>query len=184
MKRDRLIINLFVLCFAVLVSGCGRQIETGGVHDEDGLPGPDVQTGGASQDAVVIENSGQLVTRSYDLDGFDQVEASMFDLEIRQAQAYKVTIEVEKNALEHIRVSVENGRLKLSLAPGVSYNMVNIPLRAQIAMPAMKGITLDLASDATVTGFDCKDSLHKELALGSSLTCDLGKEQVRFEAEF
>ena len=62
--------------------------------------------------------------------------------------------------------------------------MVDIPLRAQITMPVLAVVSLDLGSESTAAGFDCGDNLRKELKLGSSLTCELGAEQVRFEAEF
>jgi hypothetical protein len=189
MKRDLFQVTVFLLFALVLLCGCGRQGDVDGVHEEAGVHGdspigPKVQAGADSTGAIVIENSGQLVTRSYDFSGFDAVEASMFDLAIQQGDRFAVSIEVDQNALEHVRVAMEGSALKLGLAPGESYNMVDIPLQAQITMPELEAITLDLGSETIVSGFDCDQSLSKTLTLGSSLTCDLGTEQVRFEAEF
>ena len=194
MKRDLLRITVFVLCFTVLLSGCDWQSDPAGVHEEGGVhnsegvlenssKGPDIQVGAESQDAIVIEDSGRLVTKPYDFEGFDEIEASMFDLDIRHGEPYAVIIEVEENALDYVQVVMENNRLELGLAPGEAYNMADIRLRAQITLPELAAIALDLGSDSTATGFDC-GALHKDLRLGSSLTCDQGAEQVRFEAEF
>lgn len=189
MKPYRMLVYSLVLFIALIVVACGSSGDAEGVHGPGGVQGDaqiglNIQASGESGNVIVIENSGQLATRAYDVAGFDEVEASMFDLDIRPGEMYTVTVEVEKNALPHVRVSVEDGRLKLGLAPDETYNMVNVPLRAQIAMPELAAIVLDLSSTATLTGFDCSGSLAKTLTLGSSLTCDLGAEQVRFEVEF
>jgi hypothetical protein len=189
MKRHRLQVTVFLFCIVVLLCACGRQDDPAGVHEDGGVHGdatigPKVQTGGDATGAIEIENSGQLVTQSYDFSGFDAVEASMFDLDIQRGDRHAVFIEVEKNAFDHVRLDLEGGVLKLGLATDQSYNMTNIPLRATITMPALKAITLDLGSETTLAGFNCGDELAKTLTLGSSLNCNLGSDQVRFKASF
>jgi hypothetical protein len=178
--------TLFVLLIAgALLVGCGGS-DPEGVHGPDGVLGdstigPDSQPSDMGENVIQINNSGQLVTRSYDFEGFNAVEANFFDVDIHQGEDFAVTIELEKNALDYVQVRVEDGRLTLGLNPSQTYQMSDIPMRAEVTMPELSELDLSMSAESTIHGFESDGDLAITLNLSSSLTGDLVARDVSFD---
>jgi len=116
---------------------------------------------GCSGPGVVsdIFGSGNLVSRSYDLDGFTKIDANnAADVEVIRGDTYSVQVEVSENLASQLEVSVKGDMLYIALKndPRGSWK-----LRAKVTMPELTGLTLNGAS-----------SLSAELA-GEDLIADL-----------
>ncbi len=111
-----------------------------------------------------VTGSGTLVSRSYDLEGFSQIDADVVaDVKVTRGDAYSVNVEVDDNVASRLEVSVKGDTLHITLKDA-AYNKVT--LRAQVTMPRLTGVTLDGAS-----------TLHAELA-GEDLTLNLDGASV------
>ncbi len=127
---------LVAAVFVVLLAGCS---------------GPDL--------VLDIVGSGNLTSRSYDLDGFTRIDAdSAADVEVTRGDTYSVQVEVDEDLASQLEVSVEGDTLYVALANGPQ---VTYKFRARVTMPELTGVTLDGAS-----------SLSAELA-GEDLSADL-----------
>jgi hypothetical protein len=144
-----------VLSAALLVAGCGR-------------------IGGG-----VIRPSGNLVTRQEDLAGFDRLDVGHgFDVEVRQGESFNVTLRVDENAVDHLKVELEGGTLYLGLKEPF-YVTLNVPLQATITMPELTGLVLSGGTDGTITGFRSTDPVAIDLSGGSDLRGDIEAGDVR-----
>jgi hypothetical protein len=124
--------------------------------------------------------AGETTTRNYDLANFDRIEAGhAFDIEITRSDNYSVVITTGENVFERLSVTVADGALKIDLDTPF-FNLTHSP-RAVITMPALRGVDLSGASDATATGFASGDDFATELSGASTL--DIEVQTGRFEAE-
>jgi hypothetical protein len=100
-----------------------------------------------------IRGSGELVTRTFDLEGFDAVEASYsFDVEITRDDAFSVEVTVDDNIADRLEVELRRSTLELSLEPGLSIS--NVTLRAVVTMPELTSVEASGASRIAFEGFD------------------------------
>jgi hypothetical protein len=106
-----------------------------------GCTGPEIP-------AEIVTGSGNLVSRSYDLDGFSQINADVVaQVEVTRGDAYSVKVEVDDNLEPRLQVSVTGDTLYIDLKDA-AYNKATV--RAQVTMPKLTGVTLNGAS--TLTG--------------------------------
>jgi hypothetical protein len=106
----------------------------------------------------VVAGSASLTTQDFALDGFSRVQAeSSFNVEIMQGTSYAVTVTVNDNLKDSLRVSKNGDTLVLSVRKGYSYP--NSTFRAQIIMPSLKELKLTGASRAAASGFTARDNL-------------------------
>lgn len=128
----------------------------------------------------IITGSGDIVSQEEDISGFDEVSASHnFDVNIKQGEDYEVTIRIDDNLLDDLEVVKRGDTLEI----GFKRNIVtrNVTMEANITMPALRGVDLSGASDATITGFDSNDEFNAGLSGASSLVGDLGAGNVRLD---
>ena len=107
-----------------------------------------------------LVGSGNLVSRSYDLSGFTQIEADdAAQIVVTRGDAYSVNVEVDDNVESRLEVSVTGDTLHIGLADGL-YS--NVTLQAQVTMPKLTGVTLNGASRLTgeLAGEDLTTNLN------------------------
>ncbi len=113
---------------------------------------------GCHPSGVEITGSRTLITKTYDLQNFTQVELSRaFDTEITQSDNFSVIITVDDNIIDFLVVQKSGSTLRIGLKSGRNY--LNITNRAAIKMPAISGIVLKDASSASVSGFASAENL-------------------------
>jgi hypothetical protein len=96
----------------------------------------------------IVTGSGNLVSRSFDLDDFSKINADVVaQVEVTRGDAYSVKVEVDDNLEPRLRVSVTGDTLYINLTDA-AYSKAT--LRAQVTMPKLTGVTLNGAS--TLTG--------------------------------
>jgi len=106
---------------------------------------------GVGAKSETITGSGELVSRSFDLDGFARIDADFAaQVTVTRGDAYSVNVEVDDNVASRLAVSVKGDTLHIRLKNG-SYS--NHTVKAQVTMPRLTGVTLSASS-----------SLHAELA--------------------
>jgi hypothetical protein len=158
---------MFIVCAVLVVgllAGCGGRPDTGHMGPKGDL-GP--SSSGLAEDAIVIEESGVLVTEEYLFTDFSQLEIGMFDAEVRQGKGYSVVLKMDKNVLDHVQVTQEGETLRIGLDPSESYQMEDIHMRAEISMPTLTRLNMGLVEDGQITGFRSEDDLVIDLSKSS-----------------
>jgi hypothetical protein len=134
---------------------------------------------GLSQTVV---GSGQTVTTEQDLSGFSKVEASSaFRVNITRSDKYSVEITVDEKVKPYLDVAVKGDTLHIGLKPGTALTGASGPLDAVVTMPALKGLALSGACNATIGGFKSQDRLDTELSGASKLNGEIEAGDIRME---
>jgi hypothetical protein len=114
-------------------------------------------SGDYSEESPRARRSGPVASVSRDLSGFDRVDArGMWQIDIKQGEAWDVVLAYPENAENRLDVRVENGRLVLEeKGRGWSWfgRSDDETLEAAVTMPALEGIDLSGASELTLSGF-------------------------------
>jgi hypothetical protein len=111
----------------------------------------------------VKAGSGHLTTRSFDFADFSRISAGYaFELEVTQAANYSVSVTLDDNLTDYLRVDIKGDTLKLEMQSSRLYRSTN--LRAVVTMPRLKELTLSGASRADVANFTAKDDLHLDFS--------------------
>ena len=115
-----------------------------------------------------ITGSGDVVTRTFDYQGFTAIDTGNgFSLEVTQGDQYSITVSVDDNVVDRLKVSKSGDTLSIGLDPG-SYNNMN--LVARINMPALNGIELSGGSNGDISGFTSTHDFDVALSGGSWAT--------------
>jgi hypothetical protein len=123
-------------------------------------------------DGGAIRGSGDLVTIEEDHDGFVAVEiGDTFHVEIARGATYSVSITTDDNVADHVRVSVDDDRLRIRMDDDHSYR--DATLEATITMPAIERLAVSGVSTAALSGFRSDDDLELEISGASTLTGDV-----------
>jgi hypothetical protein len=113
--------------------------------------------------------SGNLLTQEFEFSDFTRVEVgSAFQVEIAQADSYRVSVTADDNLFEYIQVSKEGETLKIGLKLLPLRPLFNT-LRAEISMPQIDDLGLSGATRGTVSGFNSTENLDIEVSGASSL---------------
>jgi len=129
-----------------------------------------------------LTGSGNVVTREFDLSGFDQVEVTnAFEVEIRQGDAFSVIVRVDDNVEQYLDVVQQASTLRIGLKPISSGTMSATTLEAEVTMPALTGLELSGASDVSVADFKSTVPLYVEVSGASSLRGDIEAGGLRFD---
>jgi hypothetical protein len=100
----------------------------------------------------VVQGSGKLETREYDLSDFTRVEiSSAFEFAISQADSYRVSVTADDNLFQHLDISRDGETLKIGLKTILSLGSAT--LQAEIAMPRLLEVDISGASSGTASGF-------------------------------
>ena len=126
-----------------------------------------------ASDEETIAGSGNIVTRQQEVEDFSVVEASStFEVNITRAASFSVSVTADDNLFDHISVSRIGRVLKIDVESGLI--LVRHTLKADIAMPELKGVRLSGVSRGNVTGFRSSDDLDIDLSGASRLDGDIG----------
>jgi hypothetical protein len=127
-----------------------------------------------------IEGSGDVVTREFDLTGFDKVDVShAFAVDIRQGESFSVMVGIDDNLVEYLRVEKQGSTLKIGLQPGRNY--LNTHATAEVTMPELTGLDLSGASRGTTSGFKSSRDLNVDSSGASRLSGDIECGDARFD---
>lgn len=75
--------------------------------------------------AAVINGSGNLVTETREVSGFDSIDLSgSGEVIITQGSGETLTVETDDNVMEHVESEVRNGTLHLGFKPGI--NLIDV----------------------------------------------------------
>jgi predicted small secreted protein len=116
----------------------------------------------------VVVGSGKLETKQFNFSDFSQVAiSSAFEFEIVQSDSYRVSITADDNLFEHIQVSQTGDTLEIGLKTVPSLGPVT--LKAEIAMPELRGLDISGASRGTASGFSSSEDIDIAVSGASSL---------------
>jgi hypothetical protein len=156
--RDKAIFVVCVVCAIALLVGCGP-------------------SGGNT-----ITGSGNVVSREEQVTGFEKLDIGWaFHVEVTQSEAFKVTIRVDDNLLEHVDVSKRGDTLKIGLKDDTRFTVKDGTLEATVTMPTLTSLEVSGAGRANLTGFDSDASFGAKLSGASRLTGDLSCGNAAFD---
>lgn len=116
----------------------------------------------------VVVGSGKLETKQFNFSDFSQVDiGSAFEFEIVQSDSYGVSITADDNLFEHIQVSKAGDTLEIDLK--TITNLGQVTLKAEIAMPELRGLDISGATRGTASGFSSTEDVDIEVSGASSL---------------
>jgi hypothetical protein len=115
----RYAIIALALCSVLLLGGCGGVL------------------GGASRE---VTGSGNLVSKDYDLSGFETIDAgSNFNVNVTRGDGFAVKVTADDNMIDNLRVTSSGGKLTLGLKPG-AWSLNNVTMKAEVTLPALKSV--------------------------------------------
>jgi hypothetical protein len=127
-----------------------------------------------------LVGSGNLETEEYAFTNFTEVEiGSAFEFEVNQSDSYNISVTVDDNVLDYVRVSQVGQTLKIGLRTVTWFGPVT--LRASVTMPQLSDLTVSGASRGTVSGFSSTEDLDITVSGASRLTGDIIAGNVDFD---
>jgi hypothetical protein len=133
---------------------------------------------------VVIRPSGNIITKEFDITGFDQVDVShAFIVDIAQGESFGVVLRVDDNVLDHLEVVKQGSTLKIGLETGTSlgFSTPGVTLEATVSLPELVGVELSGASHGKLSGFESSKSLDVNVSGASHLSGDITCGDAWFE---
>jgi hypothetical protein len=116
-----------------------------------------------------VTGSGTPETKQYDSTGFTGVRVdSAFQATVTRGDAFAVSVTVDDNLVEHLRVEVEGDTLHIGLDPGYSYR--DASPKATVTMPSLTALEASGAAKAAVNGFTSGDALDLETSGAGQVT--------------
>jgi hypothetical protein len=110
-----------------------------------------IHVGGHAAGSIL--GSGRVATKTVDVSGFHAIEADLPALlEVKQDDAFKVTLTADDNLLDHIHAVKDGEALKVGLDRG-SYRTI-AQMKVSVSMPAIDALTLNGAAHGKLEGFD------------------------------
>ena len=93
----------------------------------------------------IIVGSGELVTREYDFQGFSRLDVSQqFEVEVTRGATHAVSVTVDDNLVERLRVKLDGDTLRIGLEGATAYQ--GTTQRATVILPELAGVELSGAS--------------------------------------
>ncbi len=120
-----------------------------------------------------IGGLGKIISADKDFTNFTTVDVEdEFDVKIVQSSSFKVTVSADESFFDYITVTKTDDTLRIYLNPRHAFTDFTVGtknLKAEIAMPALRGLRISGATKATITGFKSSDSFKLDLSGASSL---------------
>ncbi len=112
---------------------------------------------------------GNQTTREYSNTGFTTLDVgSAFQVTIKQADNYSVTITAGERVFDRIEVTQTGDTLKIDVQPGLAlFGIVNA--KAEITLPTLDNLTLSGATKGAMDGFTSDTSFVTKISGASSL---------------
>jgi Putative auto-transporter adhesin, head GIN domain len=125
-----------------------------------------------------ITGEGNVVKESRDIQGFTGLNSSIAaDIYVKQASAFRVTVEGQKNILDHLKTEVKNGSLKISFEKGYSMRYRE-SLKVYVEAPNFE--SLDMSGSGNVVAENALSG--DKLALHISGSGDFNLSEVQFKS--
>jgi hypothetical protein len=116
-----------------------------------------------------IQGTGNLVTLDQEFTNFTNIETGFaFESRIRRDTVYKVTVTLDDNIVEHLKVSKEGSTLKVLMEENFDYH--DVTLKVDITMPDVQTISLSGASASVISGFSFTHDLKIILSGASAVS--------------
>jgi hypothetical protein len=127
--------------------------------------GPSSDDISSSGDAIVIEDTGELVQSEYSLRGFSVVEVGgFFTAEIHQGESYRVVVEAEEALMPYLDVVVRGETLHVGLKSGYIFNIENASQRIEVTLPALSRVSISNHSMLILEDFETEETLRVRVA--------------------
>ena len=150
MKKTLVLLVLMVLTFLVTTVGCA------------------MGTGDRSDNRVSVIGSGNLVSRDFEISGFDSVSLGFaFGVSIRQGSTHSVKISIDEVLIDYLHVEKSDGILTIGLVPAYAYDIRDTTMRGEIQMPDIAGIEVSGSGGVILEDFQTDGTVDIELP-GSS----------------
>lgn len=121
-------------------------------------------------DRSAVEGSGVLVTRTEDVSDFDELEiASIFRASITQGDSFALSLRLDDNVVEHLRVERTGSTLRVSFGD-FSGNYRNVTAEATVVMPDIVRLDVSGVSQADISGFAFQHDLDVRVSGVSALS--------------
>ncbi len=116
------------------------------------------------------------VTQNYDLTGFDRIEiAGVYDLDVRVGPDFSIELSGEREEMERVEASVENGVLYLEKSKrkkmGFGFKDRDETIDATITLPSLTALEISGVVDGRITGIDA-DEFSLDLSGVGDITLD------------
>ncbi|MCL2574584.1 MAG: DUF2807 domain-containing protein [Defluviitaleaceae bacterium] len=100
--------------------------------------------------SAIIQGSGPIVSRTFDVGSFDSIDMGGARTVIfREAPVHSVTIEMHENLFDHMELEVRGGTLRhVSQGMNIGFNFNNHSPRIYVYAPTITGLNLSGASTA------------------------------------
>jgi len=136
-----------------------------------------VAVSAACDDTDAIDGSGDFVTRSFELSGFEAVALGhAFDAEIVQGAEFGVTVTIDDNLLDRLVVERRGDELTVGLESGISVR--NARMEARVVLPALRRLEVSGASRAEFVGFDVMEAFDIDASGATRVTGQLSAEDL------
>lgn len=128
----------------------------------------------------IVTGSGETSTFELDYSDFTRIEVSAgFDVEITWAEAYFVSITIDKSLYEYLTIAQRGDTLHVGLKSNYTYTAA--ARKAVIRLPDMRRLELSGGSRAAVTGFSVSHAVDFELSGGSAATGNIEMANGSFD---
>lgn len=123
-----------------------------------------------------VRGSGNIVTQSFDVSGFDQIELDTIgDVHTEQGDSESLTIETDDNILPLLEVVVKDGKLILRAQDGADFAPSNT-ITFRVTVRELSAITANASGD-----FFVEPITGKSLAVHVNASGDVNLEGVKVE---
>ena len=150
-----------LIAFSIMLAGCDTDDDGSVLGVTDGS----VHIGPASD---AIEGSGAIVTHVVDVNNFSEIEVShTFNVAITQGDSFSVSVRVDDNMVEHLRVERTESKLQFGLKDGSNNN---ITLEASVVVPDLDYLDVNGVSRVEVLGFELDHDLELDCSGASRIS--------------
>lgn len=130
-----------------------------------------------------IVGSGNVVSQTRSLSGFDTLEAGLsFELSIRQGEEFSVVFVADDNLLDYLAAEKIGTTLNFDLKDGYTYDISNVTMRVEVTMPELSRLNLNGSSRAHLEGFQSTQPFEATLTGSSSLSGEIQAETANINA--
>jgi hypothetical protein len=116
-----------------------------------------------------LSGSGNIITQEKAFRDFNSIDISNgFEVEITQADSYRVTIIADDNVFDNLEVVHEDDVLRMFLSPAFSY--VTATKKVIITMPEIHSLKMSVGTKGSISEFKSSNDFQLDLSTGSQLT--------------
>jgi eukaryotic-like serine/threonine-protein kinase len=116
-----------------------------------------------------IQGTGNLVSLDQNITDFTNIETGFaFESTITRDTVYKVTVTLDDNIVDHLKVTKEGSTLKVFMDENFDYH--DVTLKVDITMPDVQNINLSGASASVISGFNFTHDLNITLSGASAVS--------------